>query len=589
MDDLKIRIHLPESSAWWSGDSESTTESSATVFSHPDTSAVDGDVCRKISHVVGDLLVSGTARIEVVFYTKDDAQFASLHVDSTTRTVEMHETGIAPEKSGLVAAFGKTMMDNIRAYGLAAMFEAAVSKLKEDGAPATPSAESELERLIQEVIQHTKADIIKPTETLDDYVCTPELKAELQEIADIFKNEKEYAELGVTLPKGVLLKGVPGTGKTYAARCIAGTTDAIFMSCTASALQGQYIGSGAENIRQVFQGARVLRERSKKPVILFLDELDSFGTRERRGSSGDEENRTLNQLLAEMSGFKDATGILLLGATNYPDRLDPAALRSGRFSRQITIEIPEDDARQNLLKFYFDKIKMPRVEGAEDTSTLSGITKGFTPADIAELANETALLALRKKMREIDLNTVNEAIDRIITKETRAASKPADMQVSVHEAGHVLAEYLYQDTVSIKVTNYQYGSAGGFTQPNTIEQPLMSKALFFARIRTLLAGRAAEQVLCSDISVGASDDLRRASALAEDAICKYKFVERTAAAMEIQIQDVLDQEYRTVIEDFEKSENKSILKTITDALMEKRVLYTPQLVACGLLPKEFTT
>lgn len=587
MDDLKIRIYLPEASAWWTSDSESTTESAATVFLHPDTSAVDGDVCRKVSHVVGDLLVSGTVCIEVVFYTKDDAQFASLHVDSTTHTVEMHETGTAPEKSGLVAAFGKAMMDNIRAYGLAAMFEAAVAKIK-DGEPETASAESELERLIQEVIQHTKADIIKPTETLDDYVCTPELKAELQEIADIFKNEKEYAELGVTLPKGVLLKGVPGTGKTYAARCIAGTTDAIFMSCTASALQGQYIGSGAENIRQVFQGARVLRERSKKPVILFLDELDSFGTRERRGSSGDEENRTLNQLLAEMSGFKDATGILLLGATNYPDRLDPAALRSGRFSRQITIEIPEDDARQNLLKFYFDKIKMPRVEGAEDTSTLSSITKGFTPADIAELANETALLALRKKMREIDLNTVNEAIDRIITKETRAASKPADMQVSVHEAGHVLAEYLYQDTVSIKVTNYQYGSAGGFTQPNTVEQPLMSKALFFARIRTLLAGRAAEQVLCSDISVGASDDLRRASALAEDAICKYKFVDRTAAAMEIQVQDVLDQEYRTVIDDFEKSENKSILKSITDALMKKRVLYTPQLVACGLLPKEFT-
>lgn len=588
MDDLKIRVYLPEASAWWSGDSESTTESTATVFPHPDTSAVDGDVCRKVSHVVGDLLVSGTARVEVVFYTKDDAQFASLHVDATTHTVEMHETGTAPEKSGLVAAFGKAMMDNIRAYGLAAMFEAAVSKIKEGVDPEPPSEESELERLIQEVIQHTKADIIKPTETLDDYVCTPELKAELQEIADIFKNEKEYAELGVTLPKGVLLKGVPGTGKTYAARCIAGTTDAIFMSCTASALQGQYIGSGAENIRQVFQGARVLRERSKKPVILFLDELDSFGTRERRGSSGDEENRTLNQLLAEMSGFKDATGILLLGATNYPDRLDPAALRSGRFSRQITIEIPEDDARQNLLKFYFDKIKMPRVEGAEDTSTLSSITKGFTPADIAELANETALLALRKKMREIDLNTVNEAIDRIITKETRAASKPADMQVSVHEAGHVLAEYLYQDTVSIKVTNYQYGSAGGFTQPNTIEQPLMSKALFFARIRTLLAGRAAEQVLSPDISVGASDDLRRAKLLAEDAICKYDFVGRTADPMEIQVQKLLDQEFRTVVDDFEKPGNKSILKTITNALMEKRVLYTPQLVACGLLPKEFT-
>lgn len=589
MDDLKIRIHLPETSTWWSSDSESTTESSATVFSHPDASAVDSAVCRNVSHVVGDLLVSGTALVEVIFYTKDDDQFASLHVDAKAHTVEMHETGTALEKSGLVAAFGKAMMDNIRAYGLAAMFEAAVSKIKEGVDPEPPSEESELERLIQEVIQHTKADIIKPTETLDDYVCTPELKAELQEIADIFKNEKEYAELGVTLPKGVLLKGVPGTGKTYAARCIAGTTDAIFMSCTASALQGQYIGSGAENIRQVFQGARVLRERSKKPVILFLDELDSFGTRERRGSSGDEENRTLNQLLAEMSGFKDATGILLLGATNYPDRLDPAALRSGRFSRQITIEIPEDDARQDLLKFYFDKIKMPRVEGAEDTSTLSGITKGFTPADIAELANETALLALRKKMREIDLNTVNEAIDRIITKETRAASKPADMQVSVHEAGHVLAEYLYQDTVSIKVTNYQYGSAGGFTQPNTVEQPLMSKALFFARIRTLLAGRVAEQVLCSDISVGASDDLRRASALAEDAICKYNFVNRTTDAMEIQVQNLLNQEFRTVADDFEKPGNKNILKTIADTLMKKRVLYTPQLVACGLLPKEFTT
>ena len=608
-----IRVYFPDVSMWLASKvagNLTPNDTDACYWTHTRISTVNSLVCEAVFSGIEravNSLKDTPKHIEVAFYDghdmcdKDEPYFDADNSFGALRITMFTKLDVVCDpkdpRGGFIEQFGKVLSGHLAMLGIESLAKSLTAKLMPDSMLAslayddkgtTMSTDSvDLEKLIQEVTQSTKADITKPKETLEDYICTPELKEELIEIADIFKNEKTYSEIGVTLPKGVLLKGTPGTGKTYAARCIAGTTDAIFMSCTASALQGQYIGSGAENIRMVFRGARALREKSRKPVILFLDELDSFGTRERRGSSGDEENRTLNQLLAEMSGFENASGILILGATNYPDRLDPAAMRSGRFSRQITIEVPEEDARKNLLDFYFKKIKMKRVAGADDLANLAAITKGFTPADIAELANETALLALRKKKRELDLSTVNEAIDRIITKETRMASKPADWQVSVHEAGHVLAEYLYQGTVSLKVTNFQYGSAGGFTQPNSDTQFLMSKKLYYANIRTLLAGRAAEQVVCSDISVGASDDLNRAKKMAEDAICRYNFQPRTAEDMELQVQALLNAEYDTVVKDFKTDENREILDRISKQLMSDRVLYTPQLVACGLCPKEF--
>jgi cell division protease FtsH len=229
------------------------------------------------------------------------------------------------------------------AMGIATGTATPVADADEDSATATSTTglAGDLDAVVEKVKKQSKADIVKPKETLADYVCSDSLKEELLEVKNFFENASVYKSAGIRIPKGILFKGVPGTGKTYAARCIAGDVDCYFMTCTASSLQGMYIGSGAENIRNVFEGAKALRKASGKGVIIFFDELDSLGSRvSHSGSASGEEDRTLNQLLAELSGFEDVEGIMVLGATNYPERIDDALMRSGRFSRQITIEIP---------------------------------------------------------------------------------------------------------------------------------------------------------------------------------------------------------------------------------------------------------
>ena len=248
----------------------------------------------------------------------------------------------------------------LRCSAASATISSTISKMsKAVGATGTASAPGsvDLDRLCEDISNNTKAEIVKPKETLKDYICNDLLKQELEEIKDFFENSGTYKAANVEIPKGILFKGPWGTGKTYAARCIAGTVDCYFMTCTASALQGQYIGSGAENIRMIFKGAKILAEKSGKGVILFIDELDSFGDRQHRsGGAGGEEDRTLNQLLAEMSGFTDSENIMVLAATNFPERLDSALMRSGRFGRQITIDYPDDKERLHMVNYYFNKI-----------------------------------------------------------------------------------------------------------------------------------------------------------------------------------------------------------------------------------------
>ena len=250
------------------------------------------------------------------------------------------------------------------------------------------------------------------------------------------------------------------------------------MTCTASALQGQYIGSGAENIRAIFKGAKLLAEKSKKGVILFIDELDSFGDRQNRsGGAGGEEDRTLNQLLAEMSGFTETENIMVLAATNFPERLDSALMRSGRFGRQITIDYPDDFERLNMVKYYFDKIKIP-LEKTVSKDDIASLTKGLTPADIKEIANESGILTIRQHQTEISLDNINEAVNKVITKNIRHPDKSTEELelVTAHECGHVLAEVIYNNSVPIKVTNYAYGNAGGFTQSAEVLSGIIHKA-----------------------------------------------------------------------------------------------------------------
>ena len=439
------------------------------------------------------------------------------------------------------------------------------------------STDVDMDELIAEIQKRTKADVVKPKETLADYVCDDTLKEELLEVKDFLEKESEYKAKGISTPKGILLKGAPGTGKTYAARCIAGDVDCYFMVCTASSLQGQYIGSGAQNVKDLFKGAKALREGSGKGVIVFIDELDSFGSRDNHnGGAGGEEDRTLNQLLAELSGFEDSDGILVMGATNYPDRIDDALMRAGRFSRQITIRKPESAERLHLTEYYFSKIKVP-LSGT-DYSEISELTKGLTPADIKEIANESAILAIRYSKPDISIDFVNEAVNKVITKNIRTPDGKVDTHlVAAHEAGHVLAEYIYNGNIAIKVTNYSYGGAGGFTQPSDYLEGLFTKERMRNEIKTLVAGRAAEEVILGIVTNGASNDYEKSKALLKEYYSTYHFEPYKVEELKQIIQDTLMEIYNEVLEDFRNPENKDTLVKITDELCTHRVLYTKDL------------
>jgi ATP-dependent Zn protease len=437
---------------------------------------------------------------------------------------------------------------------------------------------SELDAIVDDIKKRTKADIVKPKETLSDYVCDSTLREELEEIKNFFENESTYKSLGIKLPKGILFKGVPGTGKTYAARCIAGSVDCWFMSCTASALQGMYIGSGAENIRLVFKGAKALKDVSKKGVIVFIDEIDSFGSREsHNGGASGEEDRTLNQLLAEMSGFEDEEGIMILAATNYPERLDDALMRSGRFSRQITIERPDETARRGLVEYYFNKIKLPLLD--TDFDEICSLTTGFTPADIQEVSNEAGILAVRRAESTISLDAVNEAVNKVITKNIRRPDKAGMPEVvAIHEIGHVVAEAIYLNSVSLKVTNFSYGSAGGFTQPAKLMEGLITQAQLKGYVMSLLGGRVAEQMY-GEISTGASDDLNRAKKQIRAYFEKYHFEKYTVKELDQLVEDTLCEWTNELYVKFTEPDVKTIIHKLVHELKAKRVLYQSDIAA----------
>lgn len=452
------------------------------------------------------------------------------------------------------------------------------------GAHISSSSEglsADIDDLIDKIKKQSKADIVKPKETLKDYMCDDALKEELLEVKNFFENASVYKAAGVKIPKGILFKGIPGTGKTYAARCIAGDVDCYFMTCTASSLQGMYIGSGAENIRNVFEGAKALHEATHKGVIIFFDELDSLGSREHHnGSASGEEDRTLNQLLAEMSGFEDVEGIMVLGATNYPERIDEALMRSGRFSRQIAIEIPEDNERRSLVSYYFGKLSM-KFDTECDVDTVTMLTEGLTPADISEIVNEAGILAIRAKRDTIHLADINEAVNKVITKNIRKPDKSADFHklVAIHECGHVLAEYIYSHTLSLKVTNYSYGDAGGFTQPGKQEHGIVSEAEYKARVFGLLGGRAAEEALLGYITTGASEDFARAKKMITKFYETYHFDTYTYTEKEQVILDTLQGWYRECVEEFSTPVKNKALLELSTTLCAERVLYAKDIAA----------
>lgn len=507
------------------------------------------------------------------------------HIRITTTSIGVrNEKTITPEQDKVIKELCEALTPII--FDLTMKYTSGgIAKLMKDmedtlgrgsGVSGAIKESTDEEAVIEAINSKTKATVSKPEVTLDDYICNDILKEELMEIKNFMEKYDEYVKLGIQLPKGILFKGAPGTGKTYGAKCIAGSTDCYFLSCTASSLQGMYIGSGTQNIRDIFEGAKKLNEVSGKGVIIFIDEIDSLGNREQNGSgAGGEENRTLNQLLAEMSGFEENQRIMVMAATNFEQRLDSALKRSGRFSRHITIDLPDEDEREYLLDYYFKKIKLP----LDDVTPMEliDITENLTPADIKEIANEAAILTVRQSLSSITLSNINEAINKVITKNIRNKDKLDINLVSAHEAGHTLAEYIYTGSLAIKVTSYSYGDAGGFTQSAFNLKGIMPKDKFIAEIKILLAGRAAEQVMCGYITGGASSDLDRAKKIMKSYYKDYNFDKYEVEKLDQIIIDKINELQDEVINDF--ATHRSELETLTKELVDKRVLYRKDLAA----------
>lgn len=360
-------------------------------------------------------------------------------------------------------------------------------------------------------------DPSKQNITFKDVAGVEEAKEELQDIIKFLKNPKKFHKLGGKLPKGVLLYGAPGTGKTLLAKAVAGEAGVAFFSASASEFVEMFVGVGAARVRDLFDQAK-----KNSPAIIFIDELDAVGRRRFAGIGGghDEREQTLNQLLIELDGFESKQGIILMASTNRPDVLDPALIRPGRFDRHVSVPAPDLKGREEILKVHAKKVKLaPEV----DLKTVAKGTPGFVGADLANVINEAAILAARADKDAVENSDMDEAVERVLAgpqKKSRIISEKERKIIAAHEVGHTVAARLtnHSDPVH-KVTIIPRGQALGYTLQLPLEDKfLTSKSEILDKICILLAGRASEEIVFGEITSGASDDLNKATAYARKMI-----------------------------------------------------------------------
>jgi cell division protease FtsH len=437
----------------------------------------------------------------------------------------------------------------------------------------------------------------RPKVTFDDVAGVDEAKEELKEVIEFLKAPQKFQKLGGKIPKGVLLVGPTGTGKTLLARAVAGEAGAPFLSISGSDFVEMFVGVGAARVRDLFeQGKR------NAPCIIFIDEIDAVGRQRGAGLGGghDEREQTLNQLLVEMDGFEATDGVIIMAATNRPDILDLALLRPGRFDRQIVVDPPDIVGREAILKVHSKKIPLaPNV----DMKILARGTPGFSGADLANMVNEAALLAARRNRSQVAMQDFEDAKDKVlmgVERKSLLISEQEKQWIAYHEAGHTLVSKLIPDTDPIhKVTIIPRGRALGLTQQLPIDdRKIYSKTYCLNQLAVMLGGRAAESMIFNDFSTGARDDIDRATQLARKMVCEWGMSERLGPLTfgkkneEIflgremglhrnfseETAQLIDEEIKRIVEDQAKrvsklvKDNKTKLVRLAKALLEKEIL-----------------
>ncbi|MEE1158453.1 MAG: ATP-dependent zinc metalloprotease FtsH [Atopobiaceae bacterium] len=360
----------------------------------------------------------------------------------------------------------------------------------------------------------------RPKVKFSDVAGIDEVVEELKEVRDFLSEPERFRNMGAKIPRGVLLMGSPGTGKTLLAKAVAGEAGVPFFSISGSDFVEMFVGVGASRVRDLFKQAK-----EASPSIVFIDEIDAVGRQRGAGLGGghDEREQTLNQLLVEMDGFEDNTAVILIAATNRPDILDPALLRPGRFDRQITVDRPDVKGREQILRVHAEN--KPLAESV-DFESLAKLTPGFTGADLANLMNESALLAARRHKETITMDEIEEAMERVIAgpeKKTRVMTEAERKTIAYHECGHALVGHVLENSDPVhKISIIARGRALGYTlQLPEEDHFLETRGGMLDQIAVLLAGRTAEELFCDDITTGASNDLERATKMAREMVTRY--------------------------------------------------------------------
>ena len=366
--------------------------------------------------------------------------------------------------------------------------------------------------------------------TFEDVAGVDEEKEELQEIVEFLKNPKKFTDMGARIPKGVLLVGQPGTGKTLLAKAVAGEAGVPFFIISGSDFVEMFVGVGASRVRDLFEQAK-----RNAPCIIFIDEIDAVGRQRGAGLGGghDEREQTLNQLLVEMDGFSANEGVIVLAATNRPDILDKALLRPGRFDRQILVGAPDVKAREQILEVHSRK---KRLADDVDLKIIAKNTSGFSGADLENVLNEAALLAARRNLSEIGMREIEDAMVKVTMgpeKKTRVRNEHEKKLVAYHEAGHaVVSKFLPTQDPVHEISIVPRGMAGGYTMYRpTEDKSFISKTYMEETIVSLLGGRVAEALILDDISTGASNDIERATKMARSMVTVYGMSERLGTIM----------------------------------------------------------